>query len=75
MLDFWQDIWNEALSKLQHDESGQGLIEYALIGALVAVGLMVALTALRDSIGDVFTDITTELDNASVSQYGTEPTG
>ena len=36
------------------DESGQGLVEYALIIALVAIGLIVILTLLRNSIGNVF---------------------
>jgi pilus assembly protein Flp/PilA len=36
------------------DETGQGLVEYALIIALVAIGLIVILTLLRNSIGNVF---------------------
>lgn len=36
------------------DDSGQGLVEYALIIALVAIGLIVILTLLRNSIGNVF---------------------
>ncbi len=36
------------------DDAGQGLVEYALIIALVAIGLIVILTLLRNSIGNVF---------------------
>jgi pilus assembly protein Flp/PilA len=36
------------------DESGQGLTEYALILALVSVGLIVVLILFRDNIGAVF---------------------
>ena len=39
-------------------EEGQTLTEYALILAIVSVGLIVALTALRDKIEGVFTTIT-----------------
>ena len=36
------------------DESGQGLTEYALILALVSVGLIAVLIIFRDEIGAVF---------------------
>jgi Flp pilus assembly pilin Flp len=42
-------------------EEGQTLTEYALILAIISVGLIVALTALRDKIEGVFTTITTAL--------------
>ena len=42
------------LKALWADESGQGLVEYALIIALVAVGLIAILLVLRNSIGNVF---------------------
>lgn len=51
------------------DESGQGFTEYALILALVAVGLITILIVLRNQIGDVFNSVVTELQNASPSQY------
>ena len=35
-------------------EKGQGLVEYALIVALVAVGLIAILLILRNGIGNVF---------------------
>jgi pilus assembly protein Flp/PilA len=38
-------------------EEGQGMVEYALIIALVAVLLVGGLVALRGGIGDTFTDI------------------
>jgi pilus assembly protein Flp/PilA len=46
-------------------EEGQTLVEYALIIALVSVVLVVALEALAGGIGAVFSDIQTELTNAS----------
>ena len=46
------------------DESGQGLTEYALILALVSVGLIAVLVIFRDEIGIVFERIITELRGA-----------
>ena len=51
------------------DESGQGLVEYALIIALVAVGLIAVLLVLRNSIGNVFNNAATQLNNAPTSAY------
>jgi pilus assembly protein Flp/PilA len=57
----WQTFWSE--------ESGQGLVEYALIIALVAVGLIAVLLILRNSIGDVFNNAAEALENAPSSAY------
>ncbi len=40
---------------------GQGMVEYALIIALVAIVLVAALTALSGGIGSVFANITKSL--------------
>ncbi|TMC02906.1 MAG: Flp family type IVb pilin [Chloroflexi bacterium] len=40
-----------------HDDSGQGLVEYALIIAVIAVAVIVALVFLRDKISNIFSDI------------------
>jgi pilus assembly protein Flp/PilA len=47
--------------RLVKEEEGQGLVEYALIIALVSVLLVVGLTALKDGIAGTFTDITAHL--------------
>ena len=60
MSDFWNSFWS--------DESGQGLVEYALIIALVSIGLMLVLISFRDQLAQVFRDIRDELLNASVNQ-------
>ena len=54
---------------LWSDDSGQGLVEYALIIALVAVGLIAILLVLRNSIGDVFNNAATQLDDAPTNPY------
>jgi len=51
------------------DDTGQGLVEYALIIALVAVGLIAILLILRNSIGDVFNNASEALVNAPSSPY------
>ena len=43
------------------DEKAQGLIEYALIILLIAIAVILVLTALGGQIGNVFTNITNEL--------------
>jgi pilus assembly protein Flp/PilA len=58
-------LWHQFAS----DESGQGLVEYALIIALVAIGLIVILTLLRNSIGNVFNETKNKLDAAPGTPY------
>ena len=52
------------------DESGQGLTEYALIIALVSIGLIVILIIFRNAIGAVFKNIAERLGNAPGTGYG-----
>ena len=60
-----QEVWRAFSS----DESGQGLVEYALIIALVAVGLIAILLVLRNSIGNVFNNAAEQLNNAPTNPY------
>jgi pilus assembly protein Flp/PilA len=39
------------------DEQGQGLVEYALIIAVIAVAVIVAMLFLRDQLENIFSDI------------------
>jgi pilus assembly protein Flp/PilA len=57
----WEAFWSE--------DTGQGLVEYALIIALVAVGLIAILLILRNSIGDVFNNASEALQNAPSNPY------
>jgi pilus assembly protein Flp/PilA len=59
----------QLLKTLWSDDSGQGLVEYALIIALVAIGLILALLFLRNAIGNIFVDISNELNNAPSQQF------
>ncbi|WP_301956089.1 Flp family type IVb pilin [uncultured Eubacterium sp.] len=55
------------LKKFFKDESGQGMVEYALIIALIAVVVIVAITALSGGISDTF-------NGASDKLKATQPT-
>lgn len=47
----------EFLKRLWNDEEGQGMVEYALIIALIAIVLVVALQSLEGGIAGVFEEI------------------
>jgi pilus assembly protein Flp/PilA len=47
------------------DESGATAIEYALIAALIAVGIVTAATTLGTDISSLFGTVSTELNNAT----------
>ena len=47
------------------DESGATAIEYGLIAALIAVGMIVGAQAVGSKVNNQFTDIGNRLDNAS----------
>lgn len=49
------------LRNLWSDESGQGLTEYALLIALVSLGLITLLGLYRNAIGNVFKNATNVL--------------
>jgi pilus assembly protein Flp/PilA len=53
----WTTLWN--------DESGQGLTEYALLIALISLGLILALGRYRNTLGNVFRNAANALNNNS----------
>lgn len=55
------------LRNLWNDETGATAIEYGLIAALVSVAAIAALTAMGGSLRDMFTTVSTELQNATTS--------
>ena len=57
------------LQSFWREDTGQGLVEYALIIALVAVGLIAILLVLRNSIGNVFNNAASQLNNAPTNPY------
>jgi len=51
----------QLLTNLLRDEEGQGMVEYGLIIALIAIAVIAALTAMQGSLSDVFNSISTSL--------------
>lgn len=46
------------------DESGQGLIEYALIAGLIGLVAVVAMTSSGNQITTIFTNISSQIANS-----------
>lgn len=61
--------FRQVMQRFTADESGQGLVEYVLIIALVAVGLILALTVFRNQIGQTFDNVNNQLQNAPSTPY------
>lgn len=51
----------EILKKLSRDESGQDLIEYALVAALIALGAVAAMKGLAAGITTAFGNVSSSL--------------
>jgi pilus assembly protein Flp/PilA len=51
----------ERIKNFFKDESGASAVEYGLLVALIAVGLITAMTGLKDSIATAFTSAGTAL--------------
>ena len=49
------------LRAMVSDESGQDLLEYALLTALIALGAVVAVTAAGDSVQAIFESVAAQL--------------
>jgi len=54
----------QILKQLVADESGQDLIEYALVAALVGLGSVASMNGLASSIANTFNGIGNTLTNA-----------
>lgn len=52
------------LKRLFCEESGQGMVEYGLIIALVAIAVIAVLGALGGGLGTIFTNVKDELGKA-----------
>ena len=63
MTDLSKRLWN--------DETGQGLVEYVLIIALVAIGLIAIITVFRNAIGKIFQTIADTLNTAPTTGFPT----
>ena len=54
----------QLLQNLMEDESGQDLIEYALVAALVGLGSVASMQGLANSIATTFTGVGNALNNS-----------
>jgi len=54
----------QLLTRLATEDSGQDLIEYALVAALVGLGVVAAMRGLKSSIGSSFNGVGNSLTNA-----------
>ncbi len=51
------------ISTLVHEESGQDLIEYALVAGLLGLGAVASMKTLANTIGTAFNSVGTQLTN------------
>ena len=69
MLKKQDDVCKEpgmnTIARFAHDESGATAIEYGLIAALIAVGIIAAATTLGGSLSSLFGRISTKLNAAT----------
>ena len=54
----------QVLTNVIRDESGQDLIEYALVALLIALGATAAMSTLATNISAAFTAVSTKLNTA-----------
>ena len=45
------------MTRFIRDDSGQGLVEYALIIAVIAVAVIVAMMFMRDQLTNIFSQV------------------
>jgi len=60
MLNSFEHAWR----RLLQDDSGQNMIEYALVAALIALGAIVAVQGLASSLSTGFSKVSSELSGA-----------
>ncbi|MFC5067525.1 Flp family type IVb pilin [Flaviflagellibacter deserti] len=58
-------------SRFLKDESGATAIEYALIAAVLAIGILLSLPTLRQALNDTFDEVSDQLDTARETGTGT----
>lgn len=60
-----EDGMKKFWSWLKNEESGQGMVEYGLIVAAIAVVVLAAVFALGGTIKGIFTNVNTQLSSSS----------
>ena len=62
-----KELW----TRFVEDESGQGLVEYVLIIAVVAIALIAALYYFRDRVGNTFVNMGDRLESEPATPFST----
>jgi pilus assembly protein Flp/PilA len=57
-------MMSKLLKSFLPDRDGATAIEYALLAALISIGLLVGLQAFSGSLGDVFNTVTNSIESA-----------
>ena len=63
--DVCKELGMNTIARFANDESGATAIEYGLIAALIAVGIIAAATTLGGSLSSLFGRISTKLNAAT----------
>jgi pilus assembly protein Flp/PilA len=61
MLKLWKFTMSILLARLSKDDSGSTAIEYALIAAIIGIGIVAALIALRAQLNGTFSTVSNTL--------------
>lgn len=67
----WRTRCRDAFAKVLKGEEGATVAEYALILAVVVIGLITVLASLRTKLVSKITEITNQIENASGTTPGT----
>ena len=59
-----QNVWFYLQTRLIKDDEGQGMVEYGLILALIAVAAIVALNTMSGGLDTILTKVSDTLTNA-----------
>jgi len=49
------------LRRFIEDESGASAVEYAVVAGIIAIGIIVSVGAIRDSLNDIFNNTSAEI--------------
>lgn len=60
----WISNMKEVLVTLHREDSGQDLIEYALVAALIALAAIVGMSTVANAINEAFLSISSRLNSA-----------
>jgi Flp pilus assembly pilin Flp len=60
----WLMRLREALGALQAEDSGQDLVEYALVAVIIALGAAASMGVIAQDINDIFSKLATKLRSA-----------